>query len=243
MGLLRSTPALRRSSRLLWAVLGILVLFPPVSGLGAETDDPDLERAVQNPVLWSHFRTVARDSRSYYDSFGRKHYREHPALDSHAEILIEGFLRRVSRQSLELVSAGERLAETKRHRAAGGQAKELDLVLRDLEKAAGNLRGTLVRVYFSLNENSGFAKAGRAQEFDVDELTHLVFSTYQSVHDYVFQGQPTVTVHQLKNEKHARLSSPDPGDGEATARAVIWRLAFGSTYPKTPRSASISFEC
>jgi len=115
MGLLRFKPALRRSSLLLGAVLGILVLFPPVSGLGAETDDPDLERAVQNPVLWSHFRTV-------------------------------------------------------------------------------------VRVYFPLNENNGLAKGGRAHEVDVDGLTQLVFSTYRSVHGYVFQGQHTVTVHQLKNE-------------------------------------------
>ena len=200
MGLLRFKPALRRSSLLLGAVLGILVLFPPVSGLGAEKDDPDLEWAVQNPVLWSHFRTVARDSRSYYDRFGRKHYREHPALDSHTEILIESFLRRVNRQSLELVSVGERLAEVKRHRASADQAKALDLLFRDLQKAAGNLRGTVVRVYFPLNENNGLAKGGRAHEVDVDGLTQLVFSTYRSVHGYVFQGQHTVTVHQLKNE-------------------------------------------
>ncbi len=197
---LQRKPGLERSSLLFWAVLGILALFPSVNGLGAEIDDPDLQRAVQNPVLWSHFRTIALDTRSHYDGFGRKHYSEHPALDSHAEILIEDFLRRVSRQSSELVSVGERLAEIERHSAEVAQARELDLVLRDLEKAARNLRGTLGRVYFSLNQNSGLAKTGSAEELEIDELTQLVFSTYRSVDSYVFQGQHTVTVHQLKNK-------------------------------------------
>ena len=198
--LLPLKPGLRSSNLLLCSVLGILVLFPPPPGLAAERDDPDLERAVQNPVLWSHFRAVARDFRSYYASFGRKRYRRHPDLDAHTEILIEGFLKQVSRQSSEFVSLGERLVELERQTTSAGHVRELDVVLKDLQKAARNLRGTLAKVYFSLNENGGLAKARREEEADVDELTQLVFSTYRAVHGYVFQGQHTVTVHQLKNE-------------------------------------------
>ena len=200
MKLLPLKPALRSSNLLLCSVLGVLVLFPPPTGLAAETDDPDLERAVQNPVLWSHFRVVARDSRSHLDSFGRKRYRRHPDLDAHTEILIEGFLKQVSRQSLKFVSLGGRLVELERRTTSASYARELDIVLKDLQKAARNLRGTLARVYFSLNENSRLARARGEEETDVDELTQLVFSTYQAVRGYVFQGQHTVTVHQLKNE-------------------------------------------
>ena len=197
--LLRLEPALRGSKPALCSVLGMLLLFSTVTGPAAETDGPELERAVQNPVLWSHFRVVARDSRSSYDSFGRKHYRRHPDLDAHTEMLIEGFLKQVSRQSLEFLSLGERLAELERQTTSVGHARELDIVLKDLQKATGNLRGTLARVYFSLHEN-GRPKARREEEADVQELTQLGFSTYRAVDGYVFQGRHTVTLRRLKNE-------------------------------------------
>ena len=197
--LLPLRPALRSSNLLLCSVLGVLVLFPPRPGLAAKTDDSDLERAVQNPVLWSHFRVVARDSHSHYDSFGRKRYRRHPDLDAHTKILIEGFLKQVSRQSSEFVSLGGRLVELERQTTSASQARELDVVLKDLQKAARNLRGTLARVYFSLNEGR-LTRARGEEEADVDELTQLVFSTHRAVYGYVFQGQHTVTIHQLKNE-------------------------------------------
>ena len=198
--LLPGGPAPGNSNLLLCSVFTVLALLSPLTGLAAELDESELQRAAQNPVLWSHFRSVARDTHSYLDGFGRKYYRRHPNLEGHTEMLIEGFLKQVNRQSEQLVSAADRLAQLQPQNGSPGYEQELDAALKDLDKTAGNLRQTLAPVYFRLNRNGRPAKVGADEKADIQALTRLVFSTFRAVDGYVLQGRHTATVHRLKNE-------------------------------------------
>ena len=193
----QATPASR--SLLAGPVLGMLFLFTSATGLASEMDDQDLERAVQNPLLWSYFSSVARDLHTGYDGFGRKHRAVHGALDAQTEALIESFLKRVNRQSWELAAAGEQLVEL----VEGTRpisAKERQERLKALQSAARSLRSTLSPVYAYDTHRGRAPRDGSQEEPDLEELAQLVFSTYRAIQGYLFQGQHTVTVERLQDE-------------------------------------------
>jgi hypothetical protein len=187
-------------SRALSGILTVALLFPCPPGQASEIEAQDLERAVQNPLLWSHFSAVARHLRTGYEGFGgRKRPLPQAEVDAQTEALIEAFLKRVNRQSWELVSAGEKLVEPGPEGGTPSARLRADR-LKAVHKAASNLRNTLSPVYLSGSGKAARSLAANEERADLHDLKQLVFSTYRTIQGYVFQEQHTVTVERLKKD-------------------------------------------